>query len=69
MERFKWFAILHKGKLAEPLDHYNRLVVRWDDEDDTAQVYLIRPGGDLSSLPFCAFPSVMMRFASVRAVQ
>ena len=69
LDRFEYFCVLHQTRLAELLDDYPRLIVRWEDDDEEATVYLIPAGTVLISQPRSAVPSVTMRFTSVRAAE
>src|SRR6516164_413897 len=69
LDRFEYFCVLHQTRLAELLDDYPRLIVRWEDDDEEATVYLIQAGTVLISQPRSAVPSVTMRFTSVRAAE
>jgi hypothetical protein len=49
-DRFDWLAIRHEEAIAEMLDDYQALIVRWEDEDADATVYLIPRGMPLDDL-------------------
>ena len=56
LDRFEYFCVLHQTRLAELLDDYPRLIVRWEDDDEETTVYLIPAGTVLISQPRSQFP-------------